>query len=150
MKWLAEMTYENTIIRHFQCAKWKPQNTSGISVEDSIWNRMLSSSQGYCPKGSSDHYACILSMYFRGVYEQLRRPAPGGSDAHSSSSHYPQNCNSAMTSGELIKAHLSSSLCPPIAELSPSECKPSSSLPITKTRVSLAAPKAGSHPSSVP
>ena len=62
-----------------------------------------------------------------------------------------QNCNCATTSGELMNAHLSSSLCLPIAELSScSECKPSSSLPITNTRVSLSAPNAGSQPSNVP
>lgn len=50
-----------------------------------------------------------------------------------------------------MNAHLSSSLCLPIAELSSrSECKPSSSLPITNTRVSLSEPKAGSQPFNVP
>ena len=62
-----------------------------------------------------------------------------------------QNCNCATTSGELMNAHLSSSLCLPIADLSScSKCKPSSSLPITNTRVSLSAPNAGSQPSNVP
>lgn len=50
-----------------------------------------------------------------------------------------------------MNAHLSSSLCLPIADLSLcSACKPSSSLPITNTRVSLPTPNAGSQPSNVP
>jgi hypothetical protein len=61
-----------------------------------------------------------------------------------------QNCSCSTISGELMNAHLSSIFSRPMAEFPPSECRPSSSLPITNTRVWFSTAKADFHPSSVP